>query len=140
MAHISYSVPLSHLTIETAALGNIGPVLQLVGYIIEKVTEARAFKTECAHLANVCINLSSSYLDHEDTLKDVRFADEFRRCLQSVGSFVTQCTQRWSVKHIGWDVVVGRRLENLKKDLQECQPNFSSEMLVGTTLCECLQS
>src|SRR5579862_4877219 len=117
--------PLNMLSIETATLSNADALLSLVGCIIAKVKETRVFKSECAKLANTCIMLSLAFLEDEAALRKVRSGKDFIKCLREVFLLVTQCTEHWSILHIGWEVVIRRRVETLTKELELCQKSFN---------------
>jgi hypothetical protein len=127
----SLQAPMTRLSVETALLTNGTNLLTFLGYIIAKVKEARSFKVECSRLANLCILLSLSFLENRSTLSKIRSGKEFIDCLQRVYTLVTQCTDKWAIRHIGWEIVVAGRVESLTKELEACQQSFNTEVLVG---------
>jgi hypothetical protein len=128
----SLQAPMTRLSVETAVLGNGTNLLAFLGYVIAKVKEARSFRDECSRLANQCILLSLSFLENRTTLSKVRSGKEFIDCLQRVYTLVTQCAQKWTARHIGWELVVAGRVEALTKELESCQQSFNTEVLVSS--------
>ena len=128
--------PVNILPIDIAKL-DATSLLGVVGHIIKKVKETQVFRSECAKLANTCIILSLAFLENNATLKSVRSGEEFMSCLQQIFQLVSQCTAHWSILHIGWEVVVRHRVEELTKRLEICQKTFSVEVLVSHLILVC---
>lgn len=115
---------------ESAALGNVRTVIDLVGFIVRKAQEAKSFRSECLLLANLSINLSLAFLDHEKELKDIRTKSDFQRCLRDVYLAVMECSS-WKALHVGWEILVSHKLQSLKARLEEIQKHFGVELLVS---------
>ena len=123
--------PIVRLSVETAVLANATNLIVLIGHIIKKSKEVCLYKEECNKLVNSCIALSLSFTENQSTLEQVKSGQEYFECLQKVLHLVTQCTKRWSIRHIGWEIFIEGRLETLQKDLERCQQNFITEVLVS---------
>jgi hypothetical protein len=123
--------PVNRLTVETAILANGTSLISLLGYIIEKTNEICRFKEDCIKLVNMCIALSLSFTENQATLAQMRSGQDFFECLQTLLLLVTQCSQQWTIRHIGWEVFIQRRLEGLQKRLERCQQVFNTEILVS---------
>jgi hypothetical protein len=128
--------PLNQLSVETAILTNGTSLISLLGYIIEKTKEVCRFKADCTKLVNLCIALSLCFTENQATLGQVRSGQDFFECLQTLLLLVTQCSQQWTIRHIGWEVFVQRRLEGLQKRLEKCQQVFNTEVLVSSGLLD----
>jgi hypothetical protein len=125
--------PYFPLNIETAALANYSFLVTLVGNIIEKAKKVRSFRDECSKLANTCILMSLAFLENKSALESVRSGKDFIKCLQEVFILVTQCTEKWSILHIGWEVAIAKKVETVTKELENCQKMFDTEVLVSHT-------
>jgi hypothetical protein len=119
------------LSLETTALANYSFLVKIVGDIIEKIKKVRSFRSECSKLANSCILMSLAFLENDVALEKVRSGKEFMKCLQEVFLLVTQCTEKWSILHVRWEVVIRKRVETLTRELDVCQKAFDTEVLVG---------
>ena len=128
--------PVNVLPIDIAKL-DATSLLGFVGLIIKKVKETQVFRSECTKLANTCIILSLAFLENEAALKRVRSGKEFINCLQQIFLLVSQCTAHWSILHIGWEVVICHRVEELTKQLEQCQKIFDTEVLVCRSILAC---
>jgi hypothetical protein len=115
---------------ESAALGNVRTIIDLVGLIVKTAQEAKSFRSECLDLTNLCINLSLAFLDHENELKNVRTKTGFQSCLRDVYLALMEC-RGWNVLHVGWEILVSHKLRLLKTRLYEIQNIFGVELLVS---------
>ena len=122
--------PTARLAVETALLANGTNLINFIGFIIKKFKEVKSYRDECSKLVNMSIKLSLVYLEHQKDLQKIRLGNDFLHSLQQVYLLVIECSQSWSILHIGWEVFCAGKVAQIMEELRKCQEGFNTEILV----------